>query len=79
MIIQRRFAPTSGHFEPESVASLTGISRSSLQALKERILRFQQYYEEIVKPFEWKFTRKDLHRLMSKIKIPWTDSYQLAA
>jgi len=26
MIIERRFAPTGGHFEPESVARLAGIS-----------------------------------------------------
>lgn len=59
--------------------ALTPNDFSSLQALKERILGFQQFYEEIAKPFEWKFTREDLHRLMSKIKTPWTYSYQLAA
>lgn len=59
--------------------ALTPNDFSSLQALKERILGFQQYYEEIAKPFEWKFTRKDLNRLMSKIKTPWADSHQLAA
>ncbi|OGF63789.1 MAG: transposase, partial [Candidatus Fischerbacteria bacterium RBG_13_37_8] len=29
---------------------------SSLLELKEHILSFQNYYEEIAKPFEWKFT-----------------------
>jgi hypothetical protein len=51
----------------------------SLAALKERILGFQQYYEGIAKPFEWKFTRKDLNRLMSKINSKQPDSYRLAA
>jgi len=51
----------------------------SLGALKERILGFQQYYEEIAKPFEWKFTRRDLNRLMVKIKSKQAASYRLAA
>ena len=38
-----------------------------------------KYYEKIADPFEWKFTRKDLDRLMSKIKTPWAEPYRLAA
>ncbi len=51
----------------------------SLQALEERILNFQRYYEKIADPFEWKFTRKDLDRLMAKIKTSWVGQYRLAA
>jgi hypothetical protein len=51
----------------------------SLQALEERILNFQRYYEKIADPFEWKFTRKDLDRLMVKIKTTWVEQYRLAA
>ena len=51
----------------------------SLQALEERILNFQRYYEKIADPFEWKFTRKDMDRLMAKIKTPWVEQYRLAA
>jgi len=52
----------------------------SLQALEERILNFQRYYESIANPFERKFTRKDLDRLMAKIKEPWRQqTYQVAA
>lgn len=39
----------------------------SLQAVADRILDFQDRYEKIAKPFEWKFTREDLARLMSKL------------
>jgi len=39
----------------------------SLNEVKERLLVFQDRYEKIAKPFEWKFTRKDLVNLMSKI------------
>ena len=59
--------------------ALTPNDFPSLAALKERILGFQQYYEGIARPFEWKFTRKDLNRLLCKINGKHTNSYQLAA
>jgi hypothetical protein len=59
--------------------ALTPNDFSSLQALEERIIGFQKYYEQIAKPFEWHFTRKDLKRLISKVKTPWADSTRLAA
>ena len=34
----------------------------------DRILRFQEYYESIAKPFEWKFTRADLDNLMARLE-----------
>jgi hypothetical protein len=40
----------------------------SLQELEKRLLGFQCYYEQIAKPFEWKFTRRDLHKLLNKIE-----------
>jgi hypothetical protein len=51
----------------------------SLETLKERIIGFQLYYEEIAKPFEWKFTRNDLNLLRNKIKLALLSSEQLAA
>jgi len=59
--------------------ALTPNDFPSLAALKERILGFQEYYEEIAKPFEWKFTRKDLIRLMCKVNNRPADPYRLAA
>jgi len=59
--------------------ALTPNDFPSLQALEERILNFQKYYEKIADPFEWKFTRKDLDRLMAKIKTTWVEQYRLAA
>jgi hypothetical protein len=32
------------------------------------LLEFQHYYEQIAKPFEWKFTREDLATLLNKLK-----------
>lgn len=37
-----------------------------LQALEERLLAFQSHYETIARPFQWKFTRDDLRRLLEK-------------
>jgi len=47
--------------------ALTPDDFPSLAALMERILGFQQYYEGIAWSFEWKFTRKDLNRVLCKI------------
>lgn len=46
---------------------LTPNDFSSLEELESRLLRFQERYEEIAKPFEWKFTREDLSRLLAKL------------
>ena len=39
----------------------------SLDALSRRILEFQLHYQTIAKPFEWRFTRKDLTGLLAKL------------
>jgi hypothetical protein len=59
--------------------ALTPNDFSSLQALEERIFGFQKHYEQIAKPFEWKFTRKQLNELLHKIKPPLTGSARPAA
>jgi len=40
----------------------------SIQELEDRILGFQDHYEQIARPFKWKFTRNDLQRLMKRIE-----------
>ena len=39
----------------------------SLPVLSERILAFEARYGQIAHPFEWKFTRQDLSRLIAKL------------
>jgi DDE superfamily endonuclease len=39
----------------------------SIKELEDRIMDFQHHYERIAKPFEWKFTRRDLDALLRKI------------
>lgn len=40
----------------------------NLSAVVERLLDFQTYYERVAKPFEWKFTRDDLAKLLEKVR-----------
>ena len=47
---------------------LTPSDFATLAELKDRLLRFQTYYEAVAKPFQWKFTRRDLSKLLSKLK-----------
>ena len=46
---------------------LTPNDFSSLDVLRERIAAFETYYQQIAKPFRWKFTRKDLNELLQKL------------
>jgi hypothetical protein len=39
----------------------------NLDALAERLLDFQYYWESAARPFEWKFTRQDLAKLLTKL------------
>jgi len=52
---------------------LTPNNFESLLAVETRLLAFQQRYEEIAQPFDWKFTRQDLLNLMDKLSVhqPW--------
>ena len=48
--------------------ALTPNDFPSLAAVQHRLLSFQDYYESIAKPFEWKFTRNDLLDLLTSIE-----------
>jgi hypothetical protein len=41
----------------------------SLTELEDRILRFEDHYQRAAKPFEWKFTRQKLRRLLDKLDL----------
>jgi len=53
-VVQRK-ALTPNHFE-------------SLAEIEDRLLGFQERYQQVAKPFEWKFTRRDLRRLLSRLE-----------
>jgi DDE superfamily endonuclease len=59
--------------------ALTPNDFPSLSALENRLISFEQYYEKIATPFEWKFTRQDLSKLLKKISRVTTALFPLAA
>jgi len=48
--------------------ALTPNDFASLGELEERLFAFGERYEQVANPFEWKFTRRDLHRLLRKLR-----------
>jgi hypothetical protein len=46
---------------------LTPNDLANLDELAERLLDFGEHYEQVAKPFSWKFTRHDLERLLSRL------------
>jgi hypothetical protein len=40
---------------------------SDLDTLERTLLAFGRRYEQIAKPFEWKFTRRDLDRVLDRL------------
>jgi hypothetical protein len=58
---------------------LTPNDFKSLKDLEQHLLEFQGYYEQIAKPFEWKFTREDLAALLKKLKPASLTTERLAA
>ena len=39
----------------------------SLSELEQRLSSFQKHYQQVARPFQWRFTRRDLRRLMAKL------------
>lgn len=48
-----------------------------LQALGTAILKFQDIYNEIAKPFKWKYTKDDLKKTLSKIEARLNNTEQM--
>lgn len=46
---------------------LTPNDFNSLTALEKRLLDFQIHYQAVAKPFQWRFTRRDLGALLDKL------------
>ena len=47
---------------------LTPNDFQTLLDLEYRLLGFQDHYEQTALPFQWKFNRDDLHRLLAKLE-----------
>ena len=46
---------------------LTPNDFDSLPDLEDRLSRFEKYYGQIARPFEWTFNRRDLHKLLARL------------
>ena len=58
---------------------LTPNNFPDLKTLEQQLLAFQYHYECIAKPFKWKFTKKDLRRILSKVSSDTLGYEKLAA
>jgi hypothetical protein len=47
--------------------ALTPCDFQSLADLEAHLMAFQDHYQRVARPFEWKFTRADLGRLLAKL------------
>ena len=59
--------------------ALTPAHFTSQDEVAQRILGFQDHYQQIASPFQWKFTRQDLTRLMARTSGSGTPSLDNAA
>lgn len=58
---------------------LTPNDFANLEAVADRLERFERHYEAIAKPFEWKFTRADLNELLQRLEPSSPPGAALAA
>jgi len=58
--------------------ALTPNEFDSLTELQEHLLAFQDYYQKVASPFEWKFIKHDLHRLLAKLHAQETQEHKAA-
>ncbi|MCA1792173.1 MAG: transposase [Thioalkalivibrio sp.] len=59
--------------------ALTPADFASQHAVAARILGFQDHYQAIAKPFQWKFTRRDLRLLLQRWTLPHVQPSKKAA
>jgi hypothetical protein len=57
---------------------LTPCNFEHLDELQDQLLAFQARYEQTATPFEWKFTRKDLKRVLEKLSAQRTNQQKAA-
>jgi hypothetical protein len=51
----------------------------SLAAVEQRLFAFERHFEAMAQPFEWKFTRHDLAKLLTKFRVPSEPILRMAA
>ena len=67
----QRLPPAHRHLGPaqglDQRKVLTPNDFPGLTEVESRLKRFQTHYEQVARPFQWKFTRADLTHLMAKL------------
>jgi len=58
------------YFSVAQRKALTPNNFADLDTLERTLLAFGRRYETIARPFEWKFTRKDLHKVLERLDQP---------
>ena len=58
---------------------LTPNDFNELPKVRDRLLRFQDHYERIAKPFDWRFTRRNLNDLLDALESGQSDAKKNAA
>ncbi len=58
---------------------LTPNDFADLAAVQARLLAFQDHYQQIAAPFEWKFTKADLRVLLARTAAHDTAPHTMAA
>ena len=58
---------------------LTPNDFTSLADLEKRLFEFEKHYEAAARPFEWKFTRRDLDALLTKLRAKKLAALPMAA
>jgi hypothetical protein len=58
--------------------ALTPNDFRSLTELEQRLYAFQQHYATVARPFQWRFTRRDLRQLMLKLNTAPSELAQAA-
>ena len=51
----------------------------NLETLQHQLFAFKDHYEKIAKPFKWKFTKKDLNKILLKLSSVDTRHEKMAA
>ena len=55
------------HFSILARQALTPSHFASLEELADRVTGFQEHYQSTARPFNWTFTRDDLHTLIARL------------
>ena len=55
------------HFSILQRKALTPNDFGALDELAKRVMAFQDYYQQIARPFDWRFTRADLSALLARL------------